>query len=101
MFRKRIKNKQFDIIPRYYDPVKEDLENRLGQYNEEAHSVDRSKSNIKEGFRRKSKASKSVSTKIKMQSNIRLFLIIAMLGLLTYYVLMSDIFIQFVQAISG
>lgn len=102
MFKKRIRNKQFDYLPRFYDPIKDDLEGRLGQYKDDVDQVNRAKDSIRGGFNKKSRSSKSsIGTQARVQSNIRLAIIILVLALLSYLILKSDIFFKFAEAISG
>ncbi len=101
MFRKRVKNKQFDFIPKYYDPAKEDLEARLSVHSEEKQGVDHLKHNIRSGFQRKARGNTSMSTSVRKQSNIRLLMIIGILAMLSYLLLQSDLFLKFAEAISG
>lgn len=100
MFRKRVKNKQFDYIPRFYDPVKEDLDARLSPYDEEKKDVDRLKSSIRSRFQRKSRVPQSQISGMRMRSNIRLFMIIGVLCLVSYLMLKSDAFLGFVESLN-
>lgn len=101
MFRGRVKNKQFDFIPKFYDPVKEDLEARMAVHNEEKKDVDHLKHNIRSGFQRKARGNTSLSSSIRKKSNMRLLMIIGILALLSYMMLQSDLFIKFAETISG
>ncbi len=101
MFRKRVKNKQFDFIPKHYDPAKEDLEARMSVYKEEKQGIDHLKHNIRSGFQRKARGNTSLSTSVRKQSNLRLLMIIGILALLSYMLLQSDLFLKFAEAMSG
>ena len=83
-------HRQFNFFPRYFDPDKEELEERiqeakkkygLEEKNEDEPYVPHIKGKMRSYFRQ--------SKKSKKQSNIRLLIIIAALFLLAYYLLMS------------
>jgi len=101
MFKKKLKNKRFDFIPRYYDPVKEELEERLGKYSDEKGNINLTKSNIRAGLRRKSRGSNVDVSASNRQSNIRLISIILVLAFLTYLIFKSDVFLSMVESLSG
>ncbi len=84
-FGKRIKNRQFDYIPRFYDPDKEELESRLGRYNQNSTNVDLTKVRIKGGLRRKYRVSNEYSQSIRNRSNKILLFTIVILLLITFY----------------
>lgn len=85
-FGSRIKNRQFDYIPRYYDPDKEELEERLKRYNRIGNDTELAKERIKGNFQRKYRGGKSVGNSSK-RSTITLLVTIVMLCLLTYILL--------------
>jgi len=102
MFKKKVRNKTFDYIPRFYNEQKEDLEQRVSQGKGLKNSgINQTKNNIRSGLRRKSRASKTVASQSRRQSTIRLFVIIMVLCFLTYLVLNSNIFIRFAEAMTG
>jgi len=81
-FFSRIKHRKFDYIPRYYNPEKEDLENRLSKYKKEKKSdIDNVKMNIQAGLRMRSPAKSGFN----LRYNIMLLIIIAVLILITIY----------------
>lgn len=84
-FGKKIKHRQFDYIPRYYDPDKEELQRRLKRYNMIANDVDVSKERIRGGLRRKYRVSNEYSQSIRNRSNKILLFTIAGLLLITFY----------------
>ena len=83
----RIKNRKFDYIPRYYDPVKEEFEQRLKGYNKEADATEIAKSRIRLNFKRGSVESVRFASKARRQANYRLLIIIAFLILITFITL--------------
>lgn len=84
-FGKKIKHRQFDYIPRHYDPDKEELQRRLSRYNQSSTDIDLSRERIRGGFRRKYRVSNDYSQATRNRSNrILLFTIVALL-LITFY----------------
>ena len=83
-FGKRIKHRQFEYIPRYYDPDKEELENRLKKYKREASDTELSKQRIRGGFRRKYRVENDYTKRSVRRSNRILLMTIGILLLLTY-----------------
>ena len=52
-FNKGAKHRKFDYIPRFYDPAKEELEERLQKYDDkEVDRTELAKTRIKHGLRR-------------------------------------------------
>ncbi len=84
-FGSRIKHRKFDYIPRYYDPAKEELEQRLKRYKREGDEKELLKERIRGGFKRK--YSTSSTTGAGAQRNKILLLIIVILCALTYILL--------------
>ena len=79
------KNKQFNFIPRYYDPQKEDLEKRIrsieqemGVKEGEAYRPSLRKGQMRNYFRGKKR-------KAQKQSNIRLIIILIVLFIISYF----------------
>jgi hypothetical protein len=79
------KNKRFNFIPRYYDPRKEDLEERIrsveremGVNEGEAYRPTIRKGQMSNYFNRK-------KSKAQKQSNIRLIIILLLLFLISYF----------------
>ena len=79
------KNKKFNFIPRYYDPRKEDLEERIrsveremGVKEGEAYRPTIRKGQMTNYFNRKKR-------KAQKQSNIRLIIILLALFLISYF----------------
>ena len=86
LFGKRTKNKRFDYIPRFYDPDKEALEERLKQYDEsEKGNPELVKQRIKSGFKyRGRKVDSAFRNKQVKRSNMILLMVLAVLIFLTY-----------------
>ena len=83
---------------------------KLRRYNlepkEESEHIDpveKSKDNIRNNFRKKQKGvfTKESAAAQTRQSNIRLVQIIAVLTIIAYLILKSDVILNFVQKISG
>jgi len=81
------RNKRFTYRPRYWDEEKEELDNRvkrirqeMGMLDENAPFVPHIKGQMKAGYFKKAQEAKRNST-------IRLFVILLILGGLTYYLL--------------
>jgi len=102
-FGKRHKPKKFGYIPMYYDKDKEDLEDRLSRYSDKK-DVDQSelvKRRISSGFKSRGRADYQASKKANRSANIRLIIIILFLGLLSYKLLNSEAFLEFMQSFMG
>ena len=95
-FGKRVRPKSFGFIPRFYDPVKEELNERLAKYQETDDAsvqVEQLKSRIKSGMRQKFYGDPNIRSNVERQSNIRLLFIIITLFLISYVILKSDRFL--------
>lgn len=99
-FGKRVKNQKFNFIPRHYDPVKDDLEQRLRMASDE-DSSEVAKMRIKDGFRRKTRGNKQLEKTLRRSANLRLLIITAILIALGWVLLTSDVVLNFIQTISG
>ncbi len=101
---RRPKPKGFDYIPRFYDPVKEDLEKRISKYKinpdkDNATNVDALKERIKYGMHNKMHYDPALKKKETKASNIRLVYIIFVLSLITYAILQSDKLAYIIQVL--
>lgn len=85
-FFKTAKHKQFEYSPRYYDQQKEELEQRIKAIKGEQNSEGEITKYRLENFFQKRRSS-SFAQKQKRQSNLRLVLIIIILGILVYFFL--------------
>jgi len=84
-FIKLTQNKRFSYSPRYWDPEKEELENRIRQIKHEMGidiPSDPNRSTITRGSFRQSR--QKIKAKASRSSNIRLLIILAVLLLLAY-----------------
>lgn len=88
----RPKNKVFGYLPRYYDPAKDALKERLKAYNQDPNidPTELAKARIKSGLRSKSGYAEGYRSQEVKKSNYTLIIVIAVLSLLTYIVLASD-----------
>ncbi len=96
-FGKRVRPKSFGFIPRFYDPIKEELKERLAKFEQTDDTtldVDHMKNRIKSGMRQKFYGDPNVRSNIERQSNIRLLFIIIILILISYVIMKSDRFIS-------
>ena len=102
-FGNRVKPKSFGFVPRYYDPAKEELEERIKMYKPSegtSDSVENMKNRIKTGLRMKHYGDPGVRTSAVRQSNIRLLFIICVLGLAAYVLMSSNKIIALIEAFS-
>jgi len=103
-FGSRFKHRSFDYIPRYYDPVKEELKERLSQYRDgttDSTDPDIIKERIKSGLRMKYRGDIGMKNQETKKSNYRLFSIIVILFILTYLIIQSDKFIAILEAFTN
>ena len=102
-FGNRVKPKSFGFVPRYYDPAKEELEERIKKYKQSedtSDNVENMKNRIKTGLRMKHYGSPDVRTSAVRKSNIRLLFIICVLGLAAYLLMSSNKIIALIEAFS-
>jgi len=96
-FGKRVRPKSFGFIPRFYDPVKEELNERLSKFEQTSDAsvqVDQMKNRIKSGMRQKFYGDPNLRSSVVRQSNIRLLFIIITLILISYVIMKSDRFLS-------
>ncbi|NLB26022.1 MAG: hypothetical protein GX820_04935 [Bacteroidales bacterium] len=91
------KSKKFHITPRFYDPDKEEREERERRIKEELGIVDEKKGdikdyhpNIKGRFRMAQKGDLKTSEDARRSSNRRLIILILILALIIYLFFYSD-----------
>ena len=100
-FGKRVKPKTFDYIPRFYDPAKEELQERLKKYKDSDSpevSLEHMKSRIKSGMRLKYYGDPTARSTANRQSNVRLILIMVALFLIAVVLLQSDKILSILDA---
>lgn len=101
-FGSKFKHRQFEYKPRYYDPIKDDLKERMAIYDKNtSHSIDETKERIKWGLRKKMAYDPELSKTMHRQSSIRTVYIILALSLITYTILMSDKIVQLFEVFSN
>ncbi len=90
--------KKFHITPRFYDPDKEELEERERRIKEELGIVEDKrdpdkpfKPNIKGQFRRAQEGLSKTSESARRASNTRLIILILILALIFYLFFYSDV----------
>jgi hypothetical protein len=102
-FGKRTKPKPFGFIPRYYDPAKEELQERLKKYDEstaEDSDFENMKLRIKSGLKMKFYGDINERNISNKRSNLRLFYIIIVLLIASYVLLSSNKVIALINAFS-
>ena len=102
-FGNRVKPKSFGFVPRYYDPAKDELDERIKKYKQSedtSDNVENMKNRIKTGLRMKHYGDPGVKTSAVRQSNIRLLFIICALGLAAYVLMSSNKIIALIEAFS-
>ena len=98
---KKPKHRKFTFVPRYYDPAKEELEERLAKYKEGADKTEIAKAGIRTGFNRRTPVRQSDLRKGSMAATIRLLIIIATLVLVAYFLLQSDGIANFLKSMES
>ena len=88
-FGKRIKNRSFDYVPRYYDQEKEELEKRMKRYRSKPGDTELSKERIRGGFRKTYRVKDDYTSRTKKRSNLILLATLIILIFLTYIFLMD------------
>ncbi len=99
-FNKRTKHRNFDYIPRFYDPQKEELEERLKKYDDkDIDKTELAKNRIQAGLRAKYRVDETYKSQVKSKSNRTLLYIIIILTLLSIVIIRSSKFIEFLEGI--
>lgn len=102
-FGRSIKPRSFDYIPRFYDPEKERLQENIKRFEEEKANqgdFENLKSRIRSGMRMKYNGDVATYSKFKAQSNLRLIMIIMVLGFACYILMSSNKIITLIEAFS-
>ena len=102
-FGRSIKPRSFDYIPRFYDPEKERLQENLKKFQEgdsPENDLENRKSRIRSGMRMKYNGDVATYSKFKAQSNLRLIMIIMVLGFACYILMSSNKIITLIEAFS-
>jgi len=90
-FGKRPKHKSFEYTPRYYDPDKEDLKNRLSKYDESTkNDPEAIKARIKGGFSKpitRSYESDAYKKALKRSNKVVLIVTLILLTLTLFFLL--------------
>ena len=99
-FGKRVKPKKFDYIPMHYDAAQEELEARMQKYGQtEVSDSELAKARIRSGIRLKARGNQEALRAGKKEANIRLFIIILLLFMVSYYFLQSSAFDVFIDRV--
>lgn len=102
-FGSRIKPREFGFKPRFYDPVKEELEQRLSSYTQNYKSDDMEtiKARVRRGLKAKSRGDVSeIKSQQNRQSNVRLVFIILFLLFISYLLLSSNKVLKLIESLS-
>lgn len=85
-----IKARKFDYVPRYYDPEKEEHEQRMKLYRKDYDSADPelAQARIRAGFRQKYRPQSN--HKSQLNRLVRLLVILLILIAATYMILLSN-----------
>ena len=86
-FFKTPRHQKFEYKPRYWNPEKEDLEKRIGLAKRENNDPNAMKSRISHGLRRGYNYSSRNNSNASKKSTLRLWIIIGILLLFSYYFL--------------
>jgi len=106
----RAKPRTFDYIPRYYDPVKEELDERLRKYdamygdqpvNRDPNDISQMAERIKSNLRKKHYGDPNYRKQEVRASNLRLISIIVTLSLVAYVLLGSNKVTDLISLFSG
>lgn len=103
-FGSRIKPREFGFKPQFYDPIKEELDQRLSPYKEEKKQADINtvKDRIRRGLKAKSRIDSSeLRSQQNKRSNIRLVIIIMFLLFLAYMLLSSNKMLKLIESLSN
>lgn len=83
-FRKKIEHRRFDYQPRFYDPDREEFEQRMKLYKREGNEVDLTKQRIRGGFSRNYRSNSHITGAARRKSNRILLMTLAVLLLLAF-----------------
>ena len=86
-FFKKPRHQKFEYKPRYWNPEKEDLDKRVELAKRANNDPNAMKSRISQGLRRGYNSSSRKNSGVSRKSTLRLFVIIGILLLFTYYFL--------------
>lgn len=90
-FTKLPKAKTFQYTPRYYDPVREEMEERARERSlRQQNSKDGSRLRIRAGFRRRYPGDNPYAHQVRNQQNRRLVLVVVLL-LFSFYLLLTEL----------
>ncbi len=102
-FGKSIKPRTFDYVPRFFDPVKEELKEKIRKYEKaelQEDDLNNLKNRIRTGMRMKHYGDASSRSAQVTKSNIRLLFIIIALGMACYLLMSSNKIISLIEAFS-
>lgn len=86
-FFKKPQHQKFEYKPRYWNPEKEDLDKRIKLAKRESNNPAAMKSRIAQGLQRRRNSSSRNTPGASKKSTFRLWIIIGILLLLSYYFL--------------
>lgn len=100
-FGKVPRHRKFDYIPRHYDPEKEALLDRVDRHSPDKSNSDKMKARITDSLRQGYVGDASYRKALVKKSNMRLFYIIVLLVIISYFVLGSDKITEVLKSIQG
>lgn len=89
-FGKRPKHRKFDYLPRYYDAEKETLEKRINQYKGDLSDEAKMKERISSQLRHRYIGDENYRKSQSKKSTLRVFYILILLLVISYFILTSD-----------
>jgi hypothetical protein len=87
-------NKQFNYIPRVYDPAKEDLDERVQKaraIRDKTNSEEDYAERIRKSYKSRSPVVSSGANKVALVARLRIMMIAVILGLMFYLVFYTDV----------
>lgn len=102
-FNKTPKHQRFNYIPRYWDEAKEDLQERVRIAQGDPGNAEMAKSRIQAGLRRRYSRQQvgKLAQGAEKARAVRLFVIIGILCLMTYFFLQSDMISKLISTFAG
>lgn len=91
-------NRRYNYQPVYYDPNKEDLENRVRKARGDTNTTSDYAENIRQGFRAQQSMYGNRYNQELKRSRIRTFILIIVFGILVYQLMRSDLILRLFEA---
>lgn len=91
-------NRRYNYQPVYYDPLKEDLDQRVRKAKGETGGSDNYAENIRQGFRAQQNQYGNRYNQELKKSKIRTFVLVIVFAVLVYQLLQSDLILRIFEA---